>query len=208
MRKLTTTLAVIAVLGWAVSAQAGTINSTWDLSNSSGNTYDTQGGNTIPAGTMAGTLCLTFSNAASTKSSIPRSQSTISMGCLTSTATGTYAGIVQATLKAKLKTAITGLHLSANGSFAGSQTANLQVTETAHCQSAFLCLFAPGSWPSSQVKTNMFTAAVHLPSQVYNHTASSKKVLGSGVAKIASPNSHLVSSQGGYHTMHLQATQK
>lgn len=203
MRKLTTSFAVLAVLGWAISAQAGTVNSTWDLSGSTGKTKDTATPATVTANTIMGTMCLTFSNAASTKSSIPHSQSTISMGCFTSTATGSY-GPLDATLNAKLQSAVTGLHLSSNGQFGGSASGKFAFTSIGHC--GFFCGLVPGDWNASVTKTQMFSATIHLPAQS-QYSANGNKYLGSGTVQITPPGGHLISSNSGYHTMHLNAKQ-
>lgn len=215
MRRLTTSLFTLLVLGWAPSAEAGTVNSTWDLSRSTAKTKDTTTPSTITANSVMGTMCLTFSNAASTKSSIPHSQSTIALGCLTSTVTGSYLNL-QKTVKAKLISTVTGLHLSSNGQLAGSASGRFRFTSLGHCP--FFCGVLPGTWTASVTKTNMFSATVHLPAQKYYnaigyHTTGSGcaaqrgKFFRSGTLKITLPNGHLVSSNSGYHTMHLSAKQ-
>lgn len=225
MRRLSVLIAVVAVLGWAASANAGSVTKQYQVSVAYGASGSASaGGITIGVDSVMGTLTGKISTPSSTwdGESVPPSSASMHMAGGTITATAMVTGFgwtFQGTVWAA-PVGSTQCHVGASGKVAGSCSASFDVTTKAHCTGNRCdAYFVPGCFASpyaSVTHTQMWLAkSVHLGAATFSHTANSAHYLKSFQAKLTPPTDsmtcdggtapHLASSDSGFHTFHIGA---
>lgn len=232
MHKLTSALCLLALIGWAASAHAGTVTQTYtvqNVPNSTGKTVDRKFAFApFNATSVTGGLTLVFTTANSTfekSDTIPPSVS-IHMTNFSANAKGQRGGFVW-TITGSIMAKAAGTTVchvnshtaSSNAIIAASCNAKgFAVTTRAHCSGNCNAFSAPGCWgatPNSSTHTQMWTTGtVHLGQGTFSHKTGSAHYLKSFQATLSPPiahncssnqGPHLASSGSGYHTMHISA---
>lgn len=237
MRKLSSAVALVAVLGWAAAAHAGHVSQSWQISDAYGATGATKvfGFTPIPTTSVNGTLkVVATTQYSSFTSSVPPASAWIHVISQNVKAQGYDTGNnwkVQGSVKATAKGS-TQCHVGASGMIAGSCSGTFYVRTYVHCASTPIThtndsgtslpcrdnLAAPGNWTgNSDMHTQTWTAkSIHLGGATVSHTAGSAHYLQSFQATMTPPDRHtffsggvphLASSNRGYHTFHVGAKQ-
>lgn len=236
MRKINFAVALVAVLGWAISAHAGSVTQSWSISDNfgaTGNTFVFGFPSPVPTTSVMGTLKVVVTTPNSTfASSVPPSSASVHVVSQKVTANGKATGsgwTVTGSVMAKAAGS-TMCHIGASGMIAGSCSATFQVRTRAHCTgthgagSTERCSTAtdvPGNWTAASdahTQTWWTAKSVHLGGATVSHAAGSNHYLKSFQATLiptanrvhrflSKSSGHLASSNPGFHTFHVGAKQ-